>query len=242
MDKYRNLHLWMVAATVVMQATIFMDYWGDFTENSWSIHVHYWVASAWYVYLIVQPYLATRGSMGAHRTNGIVGMFLAGGVGMTSLSMMHRDIRLVERSLEEPERFGPFEPWFFYGICVCEIVMVLTFMAAVLMSIVRRRVLLDHVAWLVATVFIIMMPALGRGLQFLWIQIHGFESDAVVMQPLYLALALIIAATLWTARSFGFVKHPATYVAVGINAFVFLLEPIGRWEPLQELLHAAIRG
>lgn len=241
MDRYRNLHLWMVAATIVMQATIFMDYWGDFTENSWSIHVHYWTASAWYVYLIVQPYLATRGSMAAHRTNGIVGVFLAGGVGLTSLSMMHRDIRLVERATEEPERFGPFEPWFFYGVCACEIVMVLAFMAAVLMSIVRRKVLLDHVAWLVATVFIIMMPAVGRGLQFLWIQVYGFGTDAVIMPPIYLASALIIGATLWTARSLGFLKHPATYVAVGINTFNCLMEPLGRWELLQQLLRAIIR-
>ena len=78
----------MIIPLIIMQFGIFMDYWGDFSDNTWSVHIHYWLGSIWYLYLIIQPYFATHGRMDAHRTNGIVGMFIAGGVGFSALSMM----------------------------------------------------------------------------------------------------------------------------------------------------------
>src|SRR5688500_3375204 len=40
-DKYKTLHLWMLIPMAFMQWGIFKDYWGDFSENAWSVHVHY---------------------------------------------------------------------------------------------------------------------------------------------------------------------------------------------------------
>ena len=100
MDKYRTLHLWMLVPMVFMQAGIFQDYWGDFSANAWSVHVHYWTGTAWYFYLILQPYLATHGQLARHRTNGIVGVFLTGGVCLTAFSMLHRDLATAERAVE----------------------------------------------------------------------------------------------------------------------------------------------
>ena len=176
LERYRDLHKWMIFVMVLMQLGIFWDYWGDFTENAWSIHIHYVVATLWYLFLILQPYYATRGQMPRHRTNGVIGMFLAGGVGLTALSLMYRDIELANLSRKNPESFGPFEPWFFYGICVVEIVMIIAFMFAVLQSIIHRKALTHHASWLIATVFIIMMPALARGTQTLWFVIGSFET------------------------------------------------------------------
>jgi hypothetical protein len=98
-NKYKNLHKWMIIPMVIMQLGIFRDYWGDFMDNAWSVHIHYWTGSVWYLYLILQPYYATHGQMAKHRTNGIIGMFIAGGVCLTALSMMHRDIVTTQRSL-----------------------------------------------------------------------------------------------------------------------------------------------
>ena len=80
MSKYRTLYLWMIIPMVLMQLGIARDYWGDFTENTWAVHVHYWCATLWYAFLVVQPWLATHGRMELHRTNGMIGLFLAGGV------------------------------------------------------------------------------------------------------------------------------------------------------------------
>lgn len=100
----------MIIPMVIMQLGIFMDYWGDFFENAWSVHIHYWTGTVWYIYLIVQPYYITHQKTERHRTNGIIGMFIAGGVCHTALSGMHRDIACAESSLTDPARFGPSQP------------------------------------------------------------------------------------------------------------------------------------
>jgi hypothetical protein len=240
--RYADLHKWMIIPMIVMQAGIFMDYWGDFRENAWAVHVHYVIATLWYLYLIIQPYFATHGALQRHRTNGIIGMFLAGGVALTALSMLHRDMATAERTLQFPERFGPLGPWFFYGVAVVEIVLMAAFVYAVLQSIVHRKETEQHAWWLVSTVFIIMMPALGRGLQLAWFRIAGFGPETDAMAPIYVSVLVIIALTFWGARRYGRINHPATYVAVGANLFVFLMEPLGRSEALQAILRTVVRG
>jgi hypothetical protein len=243
MNKYKTLYLWMLIPMLVMQWGIYKDYWGDFSENAWSVHVHYWTGTIWYIYLIIQPYFATHGQMTTHRTNGIIGMFIAGAVCLTALSMMHRDIATAQRALEMPERFGPFQPWFFFGVAAVEIVMMTAFGFAVIKSIIHRKQVEHHAWWLISTVFLIMMPALGRGIQNVYVRMHIKEMpDVDIMAPLYLTQALIIAMLLLGAWKYKKLKHPATWLAVGINLFIFLLEPIGRSETVQEFLKALVKG
>lgn len=243
MEKYKDLWKWMIIPMVIMQLGIFRDYWGDFSENAWSVHIHYWTGTVWYLFLIIQPYFVTNGQIERHRTNGIIGMFLAGAVCVTAFSMMHRDIANAEASLANPERFGPFEPWFFYGVATVEIVMISAFGFAVIKSILHRHEVDNHAWWLISTVFIIMMPALGRGVQFVVIVLQAQQIPNVeIMSPLYITVAIIIAMLLLGAWKFQTLRHPATYLAVAVNLFNLLLEPLGRSETVQMFLKAAIRG
>jgi len=243
MSKYKNLHLWMIIPMVIMQAGIFHDYWGDFSENAWSVHVHYITGTVWYLYLIIQPYFATHGQLTRHRTNGIIGMFLAGAVCLTALSMLHRDIVNAENSLVRRDNFGPFEPWFFFGVAAVEIVMMTAFGFAVIKSIIHRKQLEDHSWWLISTVFIIMMPALGRGVQFVYIGMNSQHWPNVdIMSPLYIAEGMILAMLLFGVWKYDKLKHPATWLAVAVNVFNLFLEPIGRSESVQLFLKALIRG
>jgi len=243
MTKYKNLHLWMIIPMVIMQAGIFHDYWGDFSENAWSVHVHYITGTVWYLYLIIQPYFATHGQLTRHRTNGIIGMFLAGAVCLTALSMLHRDIVNAENSLVRRDNFGPFEPWFFFGVAAVEIVMMTAFGFAVIKSIIHRKQLEDHSWWLISTVFIIMMPALGRGVQFVYIGMNSQHWPNVdIMSPLYIAEGMILAMLLFGAWKYDKLKHPATWLAVAVNVFNLFLEPIGRSESVQLFLKALIKG
>ena len=210
----------MIIPMLIMQAGIFRDYWGDFSQNAWSVHIHYLTGTVWYFYLIIQPYYATHGQLMRHRTNGIIGMFIAGGVCLTALSMLHRDIVSAERSLTLREQFGPFEPWFFYGVAAVEIVMMTAFGFAVIKSIIHRKQLEDHAWWLISTVFIIMMPALGRGVQFVHIGMNSQQWPNVdIMSSLYFSEGLIIAMLLFGAWKYGKLKHPATSLALAVNLF-----------------------
>jgi hypothetical protein len=243
MDKYKSLHLWMIIPMVFMQFGIFRDYWGDFTDNVWSVHIHYWTGTIWYLFLIIQPYYATHGKMERHRTNGIIGMFLAGGVCLTAFSMMHRDLANAHSAAAMPERFGAFEPWFFYGVAVTELVMMPAFGVAVIKSIMLRKKWDDHAWWLISTVFIIMMPALGRGIQNIYVYLHSKEWPNVdVMIPIYFTQVLITGMLLFAAWKFNKLKHPATYLAVAVNLFNCLLEPLGRSTAMQTFLELFIKG
>ena len=102
MTNYKEIWKWMIVPMVVMQVGIFYDYWGDFSENAWSVHIHYWAGTAWYLFLIIQPYLVTHGQIERHRTIGMIGMFLAGGVCITALAMQHRDVLSAQQSAEYP--------------------------------------------------------------------------------------------------------------------------------------------
>ena len=228
---------------VFMQLGIFKDYWGDFFDNAWSVHIHYWTGTVWYLYLIIQPYFATHGQMPRHRTNGIIGMFLAGGVCLTALSMMNRDIVTTELAAKSPQRFGPFQPWFFFGVAAVEIVMMTAFGFAIIKSITQRKQLENHAWWLISTVFIIMMPALGRGIQNVYVGMNIKDWPNVdIMFPLYITQAIILAMLLLGAYKFQKLKHPATYLAVAVNLFILLLEPLGRSESVQIFLRSILKG
>jgi hypothetical protein len=241
MERYKNLHLWMIIPMSLMQLGIFRDYWGDFSDNAWSVHIHYWTGTIWYLYLILQPYYATHGQLNKHRTNGIIGMLLGGAVALTAFSMLHRDLVNAHRAAEFADRFGPFKPWFFYGVAVTEIIMMPAFLYALIQSIIRRKELENHAWWLISTVFLIMMPALGRGIQNVWIMVAA-SPDVNIMSPIYLTQFIIISLTLWSAKYYGQIKHPATYLAIGINLFNCLLEPIGKSTMVQEFLEMIIKG
>ena len=243
MDKYKKLHLWMLLPMVFMQFGIFRDYWGDFTDNAWSVHVHYWSGTIWYIYLIIQPYYATHGQLAKHRTNGIIGMFLAGGVAITAFSMMYRDIATADRAVELRDAFGPFESWFFLGVAAVEIPMILAFAYAVIMGIIHRKNLENHAWWLISTVFIIMMPALGRGIQGLYIVSNLDQWPNIdVMPPVYFTQVLIIIMVLLAAWKFKKVKHPATWLAVAVNIYACFIEVLGRSEIVESFLRTLIKG
>ena len=243
MENYKSIWRWMIAPMVIMQAGIFYDYWGDFRENTWAVHVHYWLATAWFALLISQPRLYATGNLQAHRTWGIVGMFIAGAVAFTGISQLNRDLVYANYVTENPGGIGPFEPWFFIGIALSEIILITAFIIAVIMAIRTRHSMQDHAWWLITTAFILTMPALGRGLQAIWIAVYGFapEIKIVLMPPVYTSQAILIALTLLFAWKLKKIRHPATYLAVGANAMIFLMEPMGRSEVLESLLRAVIK-
>ena len=44
------------------------------------------------------------------------------------------------------------------------------------------------------------------------------------------------------AWKYNKLKHGATYLAIGVNLFIFLLEPLGKSEKIQLLLKELIKG
>ncbi|MEO7529404.1 MAG: hypothetical protein ABIT35_14260 [Chitinophagaceae bacterium] len=87
---------------------------------------------------------------------------------------------------ELPERFGPFQTWFFFGVAAVEIVMIIAFRYAIIKNIIHRKEIENHAWWLISTVFIIMMPVLGRGIKNVYVDMHIKDWPNIkIMIPLY---------------------------------------------------------
>ena len=242
MQSYKNLWAWMLVPLVVIQAGIFMDYWGDFTRNTWAVHVHYWNATLWYLFLILQPYLFAKGKIESHRFWGLIGLLLAGAMILLSAGQFNRDIVYANFARDNPGGMGPFEPWFFFQVMMIEMILITAFAVQIIMAIVKRKSPEDHGWWMASTAFTLMMPGLGRGMQNLWLGLYGFtvENKAALYTPIYACQVIIIAMTLAFAWKLGKLKHPATILAVLANAALFALEPIARSADVQEFWRTLI--
>jgi hypothetical protein len=88
-----------------------------------------------------------------------------------------------------------------------------------------------------------MMPALGRGIQNVYMDMHATAFPNInIMAPIYYAQFVIIGMLLLGAWKYRKLKHPATWPALGVNLFIFLLEPLGRSATVQGFLKAFIKG
>lgn len=235
MENLKSLWVWMIGVMIVMQLGIAMDYWGDFTSNTLAVHVHYWNATAWYGFLIAQPWLFAKGRIEKHRTWGMIGLMLAGAMVLLSVGQLNRDIVYANSVRDNPEQWGPFEPWFFFQVMMGEMVLVTAFVIAIVMAVLKRKSLQDHAWWMASTAFILIMPALGRGIQNMWIILNGFEAENrfVLTEPIWLTQAIIIAMALGFAWRFGKLKHPATFVAVAANIGVLAVAPLAQSPAVQ---------
>ncbi len=159
--KVQASYLWMIIPFLVVQIGIFTYYWPAFATNTWEIHIHYWSVSLWYLLLILQPYLAVKGKMPSHRTVGIFGFLLAGGIILSGMSLLNIYLKLAAAYV--PGRPGP-PVSFYYGTLAVEFLSMVAFAYAITKSILHRKKFEEHSWWLICSGFFIMAPALGRGM------------------------------------------------------------------------------
>lgn len=220
MHRYKNLHIWMIIPFLLMQTGFFDSYWATWKTEQWMRHMHALSAMLWYALLIVQPYLATHGYLRYHRTWGIIGFFVAGATAFTAISLLPQDVEFGDRG-----GFGaPFTADFFYGIVIVELIMMVAFIYAVIMAIVKRRQKDEHALWLITTVFYIMMPGLGRGMVFPVFEYFGPNN--------WLALAITSVLIITTLIIIGLrlkkLWHPAIIIGIFVNIPTFFTYWIGQ--------------
>ena len=235
MRNTEHLHLWMIIPFLMLQVFIGSTYWLSFPSSPWAIHIHFFTVSAWYLFLITQPYFISKGSIARHRTWGILGFALAGGVGFTAMSMLPNTVGLGRFAEADPSPLAPFTPEFFYAIAISEFVLGVVFLFAIYKAIIHRHSKFRHASWLMATAFIMMNPAVGRGVQNASIALNGFDNYFVeiVVIPALISAAIIIGTYLTIAARHGVLRHPATILTVLVNlvpptlmAFPSIVEPM----------------
>ena len=115
----------------------------------------------------------------------------------------------------------------------------LAFAIAVAKAIQFRRNVKEHARWMVASVFFMIVPALGRGMIIFWRTVLPPEKFNRVLvfistELIYLSIFLLFA------YKFGKLKHLATYIGIALVIIRFLARPLGNMESVQEFLKAII--
>ena len=210
MNTYKNVHLWLLIPFIIVMLGFLPSYWLVFAEAPWRHHLHGLTATLWFILLIVQPYLVTRGHNRQHRLFGMIALMLAGGVALSAYSVI--PYNLVNERLPETAR---------YGLSFIDLVLVPGFIFAVIMAIKNAKNVHDHARWMVSTAFWAISPGLFR---LLFVPLVVFEVDDIGGKaPLLLSaagVANLVALAILMVRDRR--AHPA-YVAVAMGSSVMLV-------------------
>ena len=148
---FPKAHFWLLIPFVLTFAGFYLSYWSKFSEAPFRQHVHGLTATAWYVLVVIQPWLIHNKPAKYHRKLGIVGVFLAGGVVCSALQVM--PYQVVNEFLSDVLKYG----FSFGDFCALT-----GFSIAVILGIHNAKKINIHARWLVSTVFWILLPATAR--------------------------------------------------------------------------------
>ncbi len=216
--KYRNTHLWLLVPFGIVMLGFMPSYWLEFTEAPWRHHLHGLTATAWFLLLIVQPYVITRGHVARHRLFGMFALILAGGVVASGLAAI--PFNLTSETLPSAAR---------YGLSFGDVVLVGGFAASVAMAIRTVRQTDDHAHWMIASVFWALPPATFRLLIPVGIAMSSGPPDFDSLAPKLLGGAGVInlvflALMMWRDKRL----HPAYVLAAIGSLCMFILLPVGQ--------------
>lgn len=210
MNNYKNVHLWLLIPFVIVILGFLPSYWLEFAAAPWRQHLHGLTATLWFVLLVLQPYLITRGHTRQHRLVGMIALFLAGGVALSALSVI--PYNLVNEGLPDAAK---------YGLSFIDIVLISGFVVAVIMAIKNAKSTADHARWMISTAFWAVAPGLFR---LLFIPLVTLKTpDLGDKSPLVLASAgtaniLVLSFLMFRDKR----AHPA-YLSAAIGSLVMFV-------------------
>jgi len=226
MEKYKNLHLWLMIPFALAIIGFTPSYWMKLGSVPFRQHLHGISATVWFLFIVLQPYLITRGQRAAHRWYGMLGLFVAGGVIFAALGTL-------------PYNFtGDLPDIAKYGLTFIDVVVCVGFTFTVFMAIRTVSNVHDHARWMIASVFWAMVPALARIIWNGLSMLNNGELPIPVFVGLLIAASLnavvLIVIMLWERRA-----HPAFLLAAIGNLVYFtppLINKIEIWKRLADAL------
>jgi len=222
-DNLKRLYLWALIPFAVMQIGVAPDYWPYFRENSFGVHIHFWTASTWFVFLIMQAWLIGKGQIKRHRTLGIIGFLIAGGVIFSALALYPNDIRTAN-SLEASNRvIGYLSAQSFTSLLVAETLLIVAFAYAIIKAILERKNMQEHAWWLLCSTYFIMLPTVGRGMYYVSAYFVGGESNLKAWHVDLPSSLVISGLAVAMVTRFKQWKHPASWWAILITPAAYII-------------------
>lgn len=226
MEKYQSAYKWLLIPFIISLLGFTPTYYLKFTDATFGQHIHGLSATLWYLFVVYQPYLITKKRIRDHKKHGIYGIFLAGLVVASAMIMIPNNLIGAQNQLQSGDINPIAPPFFLYGISLFDFVSIIGFAVSVLMAIRTSSRVDSHAAWMISSVFWVLMPALTRLAlipMFMSGSITHFANLAMLTTPLILISILIVMYRLknW---------HPAFIAAFLGNLMTYLVIPVGHSE------------
>ena len=220
MSLFPKAHLWLLIPFFIAITGFYFTYWSVFTEVPFRQHGHGLTATLWYVFLIVQPYLYTKGKLNLHRQLGFVGLFIAGGVVFSVL-------QIIPYNLLNPNMSQQLK----YGLTFIDCIVLIGFSTSVLMAMFCVKNTPKHGRWMISTVIWALVPALSRLIYFPMTIISEGEPILSFIQVIWLCLGLILitlSLMMWDDyRKNKKVYNSYIFTVIGSIFFTALMEVMG---------------
>ena len=223
---YKNAHLWLLIPFAIILLGFAPSYWLRFSEVPWRQHLHGLTATLWFILLIAQPYLITRGNNRQHRLYGMFALFIAGGVVLSALGAI--PYNLTNEWMSDTVK---------YGLSFIDVIVIIGFAIAVLMAVKTASNVNDHAQWMVSTVFWAILPGLFRLVNL----VQGLALDGGRLLDASQVLAMIGVLNIIVLGYLMFRGRRANpaYLAAAIGSVVYFVAlPIGQMEWWRKLADA----
>lgn len=232
LNQYKNAHKWMLIPWFIILIAFTPQYFLSWTTEPWPYHLHALSAMAWFALLLIQPYLATHNKLSKHRMFGMIGLFLAGAVVFSALSIVPTNVFI--GAVDGGQPFFPAS--FFYGLVFTESLQIVGFGFAVIMAVINAKKIDEHAIWMLSSLFFGFMPAWARFVMFPLLFLDSSVQWMDAQACLNIGIPIFICVVIFIGYRLGKLKHPAIILSI-IFVFIMLFTiPIGDLEWYREIV------
>ncbi|MGB1262419.1 MAG: hypothetical protein ACPG52_05865 [Cognaticolwellia sp.] len=233
-DLFPKAHLWLLIPFVLTIAGFYLSYWRVFDEAPWRQHMHGLSATAWYILVIIQPWLIHNKSTSFHKKLGIIGVFLAGAVVFSALQVM--PYQVVNEFLPDILKYG----FSFGDICALT-----GFSICVILGVLNAKNLNEHARWLISTVFWILLPATARLVYFPMLTAYEGNPPLTYIQAVYFCWIITTVIPLLFMMYLDYKKEKKVYnsylfTLLGVSFYTLAIAPMGKWQWWIDICHNVI--
>ncbi|MGB5236077.1 MAG: hypothetical protein WBM43_12635 [Flavobacteriaceae bacterium] len=220
---FPKAHLWLLMPFILTWAGFYLSYWSKFNEAPFRQHVHGLTATAWYILVILQPWLIHNKPAKYHRKLGIIGILLAGGVVGSALLVM--PYQVVNEFLPDVLKYG----FSFGDICALT-----GFSMCVVYGIWNAKDTDKHARWLISTVFWILLPATARLVYFPLLIAYEGNPPITYIESVYICLIVTTIIPLSYMIFLDYRKEKKVYrsylfALIGVTFYSLAIAPMGNW-------------
>ena len=231
---FPKAHFWLLIPFVLTIAGFYLSYWSKFTDAPWRQHMHGISATAWYILVVMQPWLIHNKPVIFHKRLGIIGVFLSGAVVFSALQVMPHQV--VNEFLPDVLKYG----FSFADLCALA-----GFSICVIAGVWKAKYINVHARWLISTVFWILLPATARLVYFPLLNIYEGNPPITYLQTVYLCFIITVLLPLLYLLWLDYKKEkkvytPYLFTLIGITFYTLAIAPMGNWQWWIDICHNVI--